>query len=121
MPIRKAEAEWKGNFIEGAGRLRLGSGTFEGPYSFKSGIEEGRSATNPEELVGAAHAGRFTMDLTCSFREKASHLGAFTPSITSSWTKLDGVGIASGDVLHDRPDFCISGRSYDRARARGAW
>jgi osmotically inducible protein OsmC len=42
MPIRKAEAEWKGNFIEGAGRLRLGSGAFEGPYSFKSRIEEGQ-------------------------------------------------------------------------------
>ena len=63
MPIRKAEAEWKGNLAEGAGRLKVGSGAFDGPYSFKSRFEEGQSATNPEELLGAAHAGCFTMAL----------------------------------------------------------
>ncbi len=61
MPTRKAEAEWKGNLAEGGGRLKVGSGAFEGPYSFKSRFEEGQSATNPEELLGAAHAGCFTM------------------------------------------------------------
>ena len=64
MPSRKAEAEWKGNLAQGAGELRLGSGAFTGPYSFKSRFEEGQSATNPEELLGAAHAGCFTMALT---------------------------------------------------------
>ena len=64
MPIRRAEAEWKGNLAEGHGRLKVQSGAFEGPYSFKSRFEEGESATNPEELVGAAHAGCFTMALT---------------------------------------------------------
>ena len=64
MPTRRAEAEWKGNLAEGEGRLKVGSGAFEGPYSFKSRFEEGQSATNPEELIGAAHAGCFTMALT---------------------------------------------------------
>lgn len=64
MPIRKAEAEWKGNPLQGSGRLKVGSGAFEGPYSFKSRLEEGQSATNPEELIGAAHAGCFTIALT---------------------------------------------------------
>ena len=64
MPIRKAEAEWNGNLAEGSGRLKVGSGAFDGPYSFKSRFEEGQSATNPEELLGAAHAGCFTMALT---------------------------------------------------------
>ena len=64
MPTRKAEAEWKGNLAEGSGRLKVGSGAFDGPYSFKSRFEEGQSATNPEELIGAAHAGGFTMALT---------------------------------------------------------
>src|SRR6267143_6566130 len=63
MPSRKAEAEWKGNLIQGAGRLAVESGAFEGPYTFKSRIEDGQSATNPEELLGAAHAGCFTMAL----------------------------------------------------------
>ncbi len=61
MPSRKAEAEWKGNLPQGTGTLKLGSGAFEGPYSFKSRFEEGQSATNPEELIAAAHAGCFTM------------------------------------------------------------
>ena len=63
MPVRQAEAEWKGNLAEGGGQLKLGSGAFNGPYSFKSRFEEGQSATNPEELLGAAHAGCFTMAL----------------------------------------------------------
>jgi len=65
MPTRKAEAEWEGNLAEGRGRLKVGSGTFEGPYSFKSRFEE-EAATNPEELLGAAHAGCFTMALTAA-------------------------------------------------------
>ncbi|SRR5260370_6413463 len=60
MPTRKAEAEWKGNLAEGSGRLKVESGAFEGPYSFKSRFEVG-PGTNPEELLGAAHAGCFTM------------------------------------------------------------
>src|ERR1044071_4759016 len=64
MPTRKAEAEWKGNLAEGEGTLKVGSGAFEGPYSFKSRFEEGQTTTNPEELIGAAHAGCFTMALT---------------------------------------------------------
>ena len=64
MPTRKAEAEWKGNLAEGSGRLRVGSGALDGPYSFKSRFEEGQTATNPEELIGSAHAGCFSMALT---------------------------------------------------------
>ena|SRR5690349_2010687 len=91
MPIRKAEAEWKGNLIEGAGRLKLGSGAFEGPYSFKSRFEEGHSATNPEELIGAAHAGCFTMALTAQLSRKG-----ITPKRihTIANVKLDKVGDA---------------------------
>lgn len=66
MPTRKAEAEWQGNLAEGSGNLKVGSGAFAGPYSFKSRFEEGQSATNPEELLGAAHAGCFTMALTAA-------------------------------------------------------
>jgi osmotically inducible protein OsmC len=81
MPTRKAEAEWKGNLAEGSGRLKVESGAFEGPYSFKSRFEEGQSATNPEELIGAAHAGCFTMGLTAQlaregFTARRIHTGA---------------------------------------------
>ncbi|MGH9772150.1 MAG: OsmC family protein [Candidatus Acidiferrales bacterium] len=60
MPVRTAEAEWKGNLTEGGGKMKLGSGAYEGPFSFKSRMENG-AGTNPEELIGAAHAGCFSM------------------------------------------------------------
>src|ERR1700757_4779088 len=63
MLIRKAEARWVGNLTKGEGRLSVGSGAINVPYSLKSRLEDGESATNPEELLGAAHAGCFTMAL----------------------------------------------------------
>ena len=63
MAIRSAEAEWKGSVTEGGGTVRLGSGSFEGAYSFKSRMEDG-AGTNPEELIAAAHAGCYSMALS---------------------------------------------------------
>jgi lipoyl-dependent peroxiredoxin len=63
MPKRKANAEWKGTLPEGNGTVALGSGAFQGAYSFNSRFEEG-VGTNPEELIGAAHAGCFSMALS---------------------------------------------------------
>jgi len=89
MPTRKAEAEWKGNLAEGSGRLKVGSGAFDGPYSFKSRFEEGQSATNPEELIGAAHAGCFTMALTAQL----SRAGITPTRIhTDAKVKLEKIG-----------------------------
>ncbi len=62
MAIRTAKAAWNGSLKEGDGTLALGSGAFEGRYSFSSRFEEG-TGTNPEELLGAAHAGCFSMAL----------------------------------------------------------
>ena len=62
MPTRNGSAVWEGTLREGKGTVRLGSGAYEGPYSFASRFEEG-NGTNPEELIGAAHAGCFSMAL----------------------------------------------------------
>lgn len=91
MPIRRSEAVWHGSLKEGGGRLRLASGLYEGPYTWSSRFEEA-AGTNPEELVGAAHAGCFSMFLAAlltddghppdSVHTTASvHLGA-GPTIT---------------------------------------
>jgi len=61
--IRKADARWEGDLKAGRGNIRLGSGAYDGPYSFQSRFEDG-AGTNPEELLGAAHAGCFTMALS---------------------------------------------------------
>jgi len=62
MPVRKANAVWEGNLKEGHGTVALGSGAYTGSYSFGSRFEEAKG-TNPEELIGAAHAGCFSMAL----------------------------------------------------------
>jgi len=62
MVTRFAEAEWTGSLSEGSGSMKLGSGAFEGRYSFKSRFEN-EKGTNPEELIAAAHAGCFSMAL----------------------------------------------------------
>lgn len=62
MKTSSAQAEWKGNLQAGEGRMKLGSGAFDGNYSFESRFEQG-AGTNPEELIGAAHAGCFSMAL----------------------------------------------------------
>jgi lipoyl-dependent peroxiredoxin len=61
MAIRHAQAEWKGTLREGSGVMKFGK--FEGPYTYASRFESGEG-TNPEELVGAAHAGCFSMFLS---------------------------------------------------------
>lgn len=91
MPSRKAEAHWEGNLAEGSGRLKLGSGAFDGPYSFKSRFEEGQSATNPEELIGAAHAGCFTMALTAQLTRAGQPP---TRIHTTAQVKLEKIGEA---------------------------
>ena len=63
MAVRKANAQWHGGIKDGKGTMKLGSGAFEGQYSFSSRFEEG-TGTNPEELIGAAHAGCFSMALS---------------------------------------------------------
>ncbi|HMJ08924.1 MAG TPA: OsmC family protein [Pyrinomonadaceae bacterium] len=89
MPLRKAEAEWKGNLTEGSGNLKLGSGAFEGSYSFASRFGEGEKATNPEELIAAAHAGCFTMAVDAALTK-----AGFTPTRlhTTASVRLDKVG-----------------------------
>jgi osmotically inducible protein OsmC len=62
MPVRKASAAWNGDLKGGKGTMKLGSGAFEGAYSFATRFEE-EPGTNPEELIAAAHAGCFSMAL----------------------------------------------------------
>lgn len=63
MAVRTATAEWTGQLKDGNGHMRFGGGAFDGAYSFSSRFEEGKG-TNPEELIGAAHAGCFSMALS---------------------------------------------------------
>lgn len=72
MPVRTAEAQWNQDLMQGNGTVKLGSGAFEGQYSFASRFESG-AGTNPEELIGAAHAGCFSMALSGALGKAGYH------------------------------------------------
>jgi lipoyl-dependent peroxiredoxin len=60
---RTARASWQGDLDGGGGRIGVGSGAYEGPFTLRARVEDVERSTNPEELIGAAHAGCFTMSL----------------------------------------------------------
>ncbi len=98
MPTRTSSALWEGNLRDGSGTMKLGSGAYEGAYSFVSRFESG-PGTNPEELIAAAHAGCFSMALSSGLTQ-----AGFTPtSIATSATVhldrvADGFGITKIDL-----------------------
>lgn len=92
MTVRSADAVWEGDLRGGRGNMKFGGGAFDGQYSFSSRFEEGEG-TNPEELIGAAHAGCFSM----AFANELAKAG-FTPTRVSTTAKVhlgkDAVGLA---------------------------
>jgi osmotically inducible protein OsmC len=99
MPTRTSSARWQGNLKDGSGSMALGSGAYEGPYTFVSRFESGEGGTNPEELIAAAHAGCFSM----AFSNILAQAG-FTPNSveTSAAVHLErvegGFGITRIDL-----------------------
>jgi osmotically inducible protein OsmC len=90
MINRKADAKWEGDLKSGKGNIKLGSGAFDGPYSFGTRFENA-PGTNPEELLGAAHAACFTMALS-NMLAGAGHVP--TSVETTATVHLDKVGDA---------------------------
>lgn len=96
---RKAEASWAGDLKSGRGNIRLGSGAFEGPYSFVSRFESG-GGTNPEELLGAAHAGCFSMALSLALTLAGHVPTSVTSTATVHLSKVGaGFGITGIDLV----------------------
>jgi osmotically inducible protein OsmC len=88
MPVRQGQAEWKGTIREGQGTLQFANQNM--PYTWKARFEEGPE-TNPEELLGAAHAGCFSMALSGRLTR-----AGFTPTriYTTANVHLEKVGEA---------------------------
>ncbi len=102
MAVHGASAEWKGTLKEGAGTMRLAGGAFEGPYSFVSRFETG-PGTNPEELLGAAHAGCFSMALAAALG-RAGH----TPTSLETSAKVH-LGTTDAGPTITRIDLEVQG------------
>ena len=95
---RTASAEWKGTLKEGQGTMALGSGAFTGSYTFKSRFEDG-PGTNPEELIGAAEAGCFTMQLSNMLAEAGFPVDSVNTEAKVHIRNIDGLPTISEIAL----------------------
>ncbi|MGH7703808.1 MAG: OsmC family protein [Gemmatimonadales bacterium] len=93
---RSAEARWTGDLKTGQGNIKLGSRAFESPYSFTSRFENGQG-TNPEELLGAAHAGCFSMALSLALSLVGHPPTSVTTTATVHLAKV-GAGFAIAGI-----------------------
>ncbi|MDZ7657933.1 OsmC family protein [Fodinibius sp.] len=89
MPTRKAKASWNGDLKNGKGNMSFGSGAYKGSYSFKSRFEDG-TGTNPEELIGAAHAGCYSMALSGELAKAGYAPEAVTTNADVALEMVDG-------------------------------
>lgn len=88
---RKAQANWKGDLKTGSGSLKLESNAYQGPYSFKGRTAEKSSETNPEELIGAALASCFSMQLS-ALLSKEGHIPEQIDTTAKVYFNLDPNG-----------------------------
>lgn len=89
MPVRKSEAVWNGTLKDGQGTVKVGDGVYEGPYTFASRFEEGEG-TNPEELIGAAHAGCFSQAFSLALEQSGHKPSVIRTSASVHLNKVDG-------------------------------
>lgn len=90
MVIRKAEATWNGSLKEGKGTMKVGSGAFSGAFTWRSRFED-EPGTNPEELIGAAHAGCFSMSVSSKLGKAGFTPDSITTRAKVHFGKVDGV------------------------------
>ena len=82
MTVSNSTAVWKGNLTEGSGTMKLGKGGYEGPFTKASRFDDG-AGTNPEELIGAAHAGCYSMFLSALLSKSG-----FPPAVIRTTAKV---------------------------------
>ena len=97
MAVSKASARWTGTLKEGSGSVKGGNGFFEAPFSFLSRFEGDKKGTNPEELIGAAHAGCFSMFLAAQL----TNAGKPPKSVDTSATVTLGDGPTITNIVLD--------------------
>lgn len=128
MAVSKASAKWTGTLKEGAGSMNGASGHFDAPFTFVSRFEGAATGTNPEELIGAAQAGCFSMFLAAqltnaghpptSIETSATvHLGA-GPTVTK--IELETVAVVPGvpaELFNEKVDFAKKNCPISKALA----
>jgi osmotically inducible protein OsmC len=114
MPTRKAYATWEGTLKEGGGTVKLGSGVYDGPYNWGGRFAEA-GGTNPEELLGAAHAGCYTMKLNAVLHAKGYSPSSVRSTANVTLESVDGVQTITKIVMDTT--VAIDGLSQDELSA----
>ena len=117
MAKRISDAEWRGDLRDGAGTLSLGSGAFEGKYSYKSRFED-VPGTNPEELIAAAHAACFSMALSAALSQKGHAPTSIHTKATVDFGPVAG-GFAISRITRNRRPSSRHRRRHIRAGRSG--
>lgn len=89
MATRNGSAEWQGGLEEGTGTVTIGNGVHTGPYSFHSRFEDGQG-TNPEELLAAAEAACFSMQLGAYLAEAGHPAESISTQARCQLRNVDG-------------------------------
>ncbi|WP_068432263.1 OsmC family protein [Piscicoccus intestinalis] len=89
MATRNGSAIWRGDLKSGTGEVTVGNGVYTGNYSFTSRFEDGEG-TNPEELIAAAHAGCYSMQLSAMLAEAGNTPTSVDTSAVCSLRNIDG-------------------------------
>ncbi len=100
MAIRTAKASWQGGLQDGKGTMALGSGAFEGAFSFNTRMGD-EPGTNPEELIGAALAGCFTMALNATLEKEGKKPNSVHTDAGFAITSIDLETNVDVDGLED--------------------
>jgi len=90
MANKKASANWNGDLKSGNGIMKLGSGAYEGAYTFASRFEDGKGS-NPEELIAAAHAGCYSMALSNELHKAGHKSESVNTKAVITLEPIDGV------------------------------
>lgn len=88
MAERSAKASWEGGLKDGKGTMSLGSGAFEGSFSFNTRMGD-EPGTNPEELIGAALAGCYSMALNATLEKEGSPAKSINTEVKVHFGKDD--------------------------------
>jgi osmotically inducible protein OsmC len=113
MAIRNANASWKGGLMDGEGKIALGSGAFEGTFSFNTRMGDA-PGTNPEELIGAALAGCYTMALNATLEKEGKKANSVHTDAKVHFGKDDAGFAITGIDLETKAD--VDGIEEDEFR-----
>jgi osmotically inducible protein OsmC len=100
MPTRTSSASWKGDLKQGNGTMKVGKTGYEGPFTHASRFAEGEG-TNPEELIGAAHAGCYSMFLAALLSGDG-----FTPNSVNTKARVHIGTVDGAPTIHTIELFC---------------